>query len=233
MIPAGAFTMGSDDGDEDERPPHVVHLDDVSDRRAAGHQRRVRPVRPRDGPPRAGTCTSCRWSSRPADSEREDVFPPDERAPTSGTDGSPAARTARSPGDARALGRRRRVLRLAVGGDRTQRSVCPPRRNGRRLPRRSARQALSLGRALRSQPWRISSRIRAKRANTARRRAAPIRRTATASSTWPATSGSGCTTGMRPDATTRRRRARTRPGRRGTSARSSAAAAGSWRTSGC
>src|SRR5215216_3907046 len=25
-IPAGPFTMGSDDGEEDERPPHVVEL---------------------------------------------------------------------------------------------------------------------------------------------------------------------------------------------------------------
>ena len=31
-IPAGEFIMGSDDGDEDERPAHPVHLDELLDR---------------------------------------------------------------------------------------------------------------------------------------------------------------------------------------------------------
>ena len=28
LIPAGEFLMGSDDAEDDERPPHRVHLDD-------------------------------------------------------------------------------------------------------------------------------------------------------------------------------------------------------------
>ena len=202
----------------------------VSDRRAAGHQRRVRALRPRDGAPSRRTCTRCRWSSRPGTASAKTSSAGRAR-PTSGTDGSPAARTARSSGDAGPVGRRRRLLRVAVGGD-GRRSVCPPKPNGRRPPRRPARPALSLGRALRSGHGASSSRTRQTAPRTARRRAVPIRRTATASSTSPATSGNGCTIGMRPTPT-RRRSARTRPGRRADICASSAAAAGCRRTSAC
>ena len=202
----------------------------VSNRRPAGHQRRVRAFRPRDRSPRAGV-HELPLVVTAGDSEREDVFRRTGEAYV-WHDGAAAARTARSSGDAGAVGRRRRVLRVAVAGSRPDVPAAHRGGMGEDLPRRPARPAVSLGRALRSGHGRISSRSRQTAPGTARRRAAPIRRTATASSTSSATSGSGCRTGTRPTRT-RRRSDRTRPVPRMAACGSSAAAAGCRPTCAC
>ena len=230
LIPSGEFLMGSDDADDDERPAHRVHLDDfLMAVHPVTHAEYARFVR--ETGHRAPAIYELPLVVTAGGRDREQNVPFGRSALRVGWFGS-APGSARSSGHARALGRRDRVLRLALGRDQPQ-GAAPDRGGmGEGRSRRSRRQTVSVGRSARSQHGEFPDGPVAQDDATARRSAAPIRRTATASSTWPGTSGSGCTTGI-PRSTTRGRRIDRRPARGRGRCGSCAAAAGSWPTCAC
>ena len=141
--------------------------------------------------------TICRSSSRAGGPEREREF----RASGdvySWKGAHPPARPPRSPGDARALGRRGGLLPVGDGAVSDVSSGFRPKPSGKKPP--------AVGWIARRIPGATGwipgaptfSTIPIGRARPARPRAAAIRQMATACSTWPAMRGSGSTTGTIP-----------------------------------
>ena len=253
-IPGGTFAMGSDDHYPEEAPAHRVTVDGFWIDRHAGHERAVRRVRRRDR-----VRDRRRASARPAPTSparRAENLVPGSLVFT-GTPGPVDLRHLRSGGRGRparpgAIRRARAatsptavdhpVVHIAVRGRRglrrVGRAVAADRgRVGARRARRARRRGVHVGRRTPPGgrlmanhwngdfPWRNSSPT----GTPARRRSGRSRRTATGSTTWPATSGSGRPTGTppqhpadsrqavlrpaQPDRRRRRRRATTRPSR--------------------
>ena len=178
-VPPGDFGMGADDGDEDERPAHRVHLDAFYMSVHCDHQRAVCGVRACDrasraGGPRSAACSSRRHTNRPFASWR--------RA-TPGAAGIRRAIARRHPGDAGRLPRRGRLLRLAVPAHRPAVRAADRSRVGARGAWRPRAAPLSVGRRHRSVARELPSRSRARRSIAARGRSAATRPTGSSSTT--------------------------------------------------
>ena len=230
LIPAGEFLMGSEDAEEDERPLHRVHVDDfflsVQPVTNADYSRFTR-----ETGHRSPAIYELPLVVKAGGAERERSFR-QVGTPYVWEDGHPSLDRADHPVTLIRYDDAVGVLRLAVGLDRE--GVPPADRSGvgEGRARRRGVQTVSVGGPPRSQHGELPRGPGAEA--DARDDAVPLvsARTATASSTWPGTSGSGSTTGTIL-ATTERPGRETRRVRRSGTSGSSAAAAGSWPTCGC
>ena len=132
LIPSGEFLMGSDDADDDEKPAHRVHLDDfLIAVHPVTHAEYARFVR--ETGHRAPAIYELPLVVTAGGRDREKAFR-SAGQPYVWMDSEVPPGSARSPGHARPVGRRDRVLRVALRRVPAGRCGCRPRRNGRRPP---------------------------------------------------------------------------------------------------